>query len=78
MELRRSLGSWSPQVEVSRHRPRGLREAAFLVPLPNPERPLFWLSCQGEGRRLDRVRRQRLESLAALLKPEIGRVMGLG
>lgn len=76
IELRESLGSWSPPVEVSRNRQRGLRESAFLVPLPTSERPLFWLSCQGEGRRLDRVRRQRLESLAVLLKPEISRVMG--
>jgi len=75
--LRAELALWSPKVELSRNRPRGLRDHAFLAPIPSIERPLLWLSSQGEGRRLDRVRRQRLESLVDLLQPDFERVTGL-
>ena len=77
-ELRMNLASWSPRAEVSRHRPRGLRNQDFLAAIPNAERPLLWIYSQGSGRRLDRVRRKRLESLVRLLQPDFHRFMVLG
>ena len=76
--LRTGLARWSPKVTRSRQRPRGLRDQNFLAPIPGGEQPLLWLSSQGAGRRLDRVRRQRLESLVRLLQPEFMRMTGLG